>query len=251
MEHLAWHTAHAASPAEDREVASHVLRGRAWRSPTYAPLLPTPPPPPPGARQRGGTRGGRGCSRCPPKGGTTADRDGPGVGGAAHQGSIPAGLATTPLWPPLGAATPEPLAPAPPGHLAALADPATMPLNNSCHQDDAAADALWLLSWNLCNSLVPPDRSLRDTLRGRWRPAVCIDKEHLKTGMLPLEKGFAIMHQETGIASRAQDIHVAAALRVKGYTPFFSSRLAQTGSTSNLAGGWPPHHSQQQVPGRA
>ena len=50
--------------------------------------------------------------------------------------------------------------------------------------------------------------------------------------MLPQEGGFAIMLQETGIATRAQEMHVAAAFRDKGYTPFFSSRLAETGATS-------------------
>ena len=55
--------------------------------------------------------------------------------------------------------------------------------------------------------------------------------------MLPREGGFAIMLQKTGIASRAQEMHVAAALQDKGYTPFFSSRLAKTGATSNLRGG--------------
>ena len=35
------------------------------------------------------------------------------------------------------------------------------------------------------------------------------------------------MRQETGIATRAQEMHVAAALRDKGYSPFFSSRLAE------------------------
>ena len=100
-----------------------------------------------------------------------------------------------------------------------------------------AGDALWLLSWNLRNGLVPPDRSLRDTLRRRWGPAPCTDKEHLITGMLLQEGGFAIMLQETGIATRAQEMHVAAALRDKGYTAFFSSRLAETGATSTSRGG--------------
>ena len=98
-------------------------------------------------------------------------------------------------------------------------------------------DALWLLSWNLRNGLVPPDRSLGDTLRRRRGPAACTDKEHLITGMLPQEGGFAIMLQETGIATRAQEMHVAAALRDKGYTAFFSSRLAETGATSTSRGG--------------
>ena len=55
--------------------------------------------------------------------------------------------------------------------------------------------------------------------------------------MLPQEGGFAIMLQETGIATRAQEMHVSAALRYKGYTPFFSSRLAETGATSTSRGG--------------
>ena len=55
--------------------------------------------------------------------------------------------------------------------------------------------------------------------------------------MLPREGGFAIMLQETGIATRAQEMHVAAALRHKGYTPFFSSWLAETGATSTARGG--------------
>ena len=55
--------------------------------------------------------------------------------------------------------------------------------------------------------------------------------------MLPWEGGFAIMLQETGITNRAQEMHVAAALRDKGYTPFFSSRLAETGATSTSRGG--------------
>ena len=45
------------------------------------------------------------------------------------------------------------------------------------------------------------------------------------------------MLQETGIATRAQELHVAAALRDKGYTPFFSSRLAVTGANSTSRGG--------------
>ena len=45
------------------------------------------------------------------------------------------------------------------------------------------------------------------------------------------------MLQETGIATRAQEMHVAAALRDKGYTAFFSSRLAETGATSTSRGG--------------
>ena len=55
--------------------------------------------------------------------------------------------------------------------------------------------------------------------------------------MLPREGSFAIMLQETGIAIRAHKMHVAAALRDKGYTPFFSSRLPETGSTSTSRGG--------------
>ena len=55
--------------------------------------------------------------------------------------------------------------------------------------------------------------------------------------MLPQEGGFAIILQETGIATRAQKMHVPAALRDKGDTPFFSSWLAETGATSTSRGG--------------
>ena len=55
--------------------------------------------------------------------------------------------------------------------------------------------------------------------------------------MLPREGGLAIMLQETGIATQAQEMHVAAALRDKGYTPFFSSQLAETGAASTSRGG--------------
>ena len=55
--------------------------------------------------------------------------------------------------------------------------------------------------------------------------------------MLPREGGLAIMLQETGIATRAQEMHVAAARWDKGYTAFFSSRLAETGSTFISRGG--------------
>ena len=55
--------------------------------------------------------------------------------------------------------------------------------------------------------------------------------------MLPREGGFAIMLQETRIGTRAQEMHMAASLRDKRYTPFFSSRLAETGATSTSRGG--------------
>ena len=54
--------------------------------------------------------------------------------------------------------------------------------------------------------------------------------------MLPQEWGFAIMLQETGMATRAQEMHVDAAIRDKGYTTFFSSRLAEMGATSTSRG---------------
>ena len=44
------------------------------------------------------------------------------------------------------------------------------------------------------------------------------------------------MLQKTGIATRAQEMHLVGALQDKGYTPFFSSRLAETGATSSSRG---------------
>ena len=54
--------------------------------------------------------------------------------------------------------------------------------------------------------------------------------------MLPREGGFAIMLQEIGIATRAQEMHMAAALPDKGYTLFFSSRLVEIGTISTSRG---------------
>ena len=45
------------------------------------------------------------------------------------------------------------------------------------------------------------------------------------------------MLKKTRIATRAPEMHVAAALWDKGYTPFFSSQLAETGVTSTLRRG--------------
>ena len=54
--------------------------------------------------------------------------------------------------------------------------------------------------------------------------------------MLAREGGFAIMLQETEIASRSQEMHWAAALQDRGYIAFFSSRLVHTGATSRGGG---------------
>ena len=64
-----------------------------------------------------------------PEGGEEAAKAAPAAGGAAHQGSIPARLA--PLWAPLLAGSPHPMAPAPPGSLGAPADPVAMPVRDS------------------------------------------------------------------------------------------------------------------------
>ena len=57
------------------------------------------------------------------------------------------------------------------------------------------------------------------------------------TGMLPWEGSFAIMLEETGIATRAQEMHVAAALQDKGYTRFLQQPAGETGATSTSRGG--------------
>ena len=116
LEHLAWHAVHAAAPVDDREAASHILQGRARRSPWHAPYARRPPPQAAGHAQ----------------GGEEAPGAAPGAGGAAQQGSIPAGLAPlAPLWAPLGTGSPHPMAPAHPGDLAATADPAAVPMRDS------------------------------------------------------------------------------------------------------------------------
>ena len=74
LEHLAWHAVHAAAPVEDKEAASHILQGRAQRSPWHA-LYAQRPPPPASCRQCGGPGGGGGgiqrgpaSRRCSPLG---------------------------------------------------------------------------------------------------------------------------------------------------------------------------------------
>ena len=89
-------------------------------------------------------------------------------------------------------------------------------------------------SWGTCATA-----SSRQTGRSGTRSGGAGDRRPV-----PREGGFAIMLQETGIATRAQEMHMAAALRDKGYTPFFSSHY-------HLERGRPPHRGHQQVRGRA
>ena len=119
LEQLAWHGVHAAAPVEDKEAASHILRGRAQRFRWHAPYAQRPPP------QAAGYAAAREDEEEAPGAAL-------GAGGAAHQGSIPVGLAPlAPLWAPLGAGSPHPMAPAHPGELAAPADPAATPIPDS------------------------------------------------------------------------------------------------------------------------
>ena len=115
LEHLAWHAVHAAAPSDDKEAASNILQGRARRSPWHAPYARRPP-----SQVADHTDGNE-----------EAPGAAPGTGGAAQQGSNPAGLApVAPLWALLGTGSPHPMAPAHPGALAAAADPAAMPMRD-------------------------------------------------------------------------------------------------------------------------
>ena len=115
LEHLAWHAVHAAAPVDDKEAASNILQGRAQRSPWHTPYARRPPPQ--AADHADGDEEAPGAA--------------PGTGGAAQQGSIPAGLAPlAPLWALLGRSSPHPMAPVHPGALAARADPAAMPIKD-------------------------------------------------------------------------------------------------------------------------
>ena len=119
LEHLAWHAMHAAAPVEDKEAVSHILQGRARRSPWHAPYAQRPPPKL------------AGCATAP-EDEAEAPAAAPEAGGAAQQGSLPAKLAAlAPLWVPPGVGSPHPIAPASPGDLAAPADPAAMPIRDS------------------------------------------------------------------------------------------------------------------------
>ena len=98
LKHLAWHAVHAAAPVDDKEAAPDMLQGRARRSPWHAQYARRPPPQAAGHAE-----------------GEEAPRAAPGAGGAAQQGSIPAGLAPlAPLWAPLGAGSPHLMAPVKP-----------------------------------------------------------------------------------------------------------------------------------------
>ena len=116
LERLAWHAVHSAAPVEDKEAASHILQGPAQRCLWHAPYAQPPPYQAPDN------------VASPERGEGAADAV-PGAGGAAQQESISAGL--SPLWAPLGAGSPQPMAPAPHGDLAAPAEPAAMPGKDS------------------------------------------------------------------------------------------------------------------------
>ena len=119
LQHLACHAVYDAAQVEDKEAASHILQGWARRSPWHAPDAQRPP------RPSSWPRGGSGEAE-------EASNPAPGAGGAAHQGSRPASLAAlAPLWAPMGAGCHHTMAPAHPGDLAALADPAAMPAGDS------------------------------------------------------------------------------------------------------------------------
>ena len=115
LEHLAWHAVHAADPVDDKGAASNILQGRAQRSPWHTPYARRPPLQ--AADHADSNEEAPGAAA--------------GTGGAAQQGSIPAGLAPlAPLWAPLGTGSPHPMAAAHPGALAAPADPAAMPMRD-------------------------------------------------------------------------------------------------------------------------
>ena len=222
LEHLAWHAVHAAALVDDKEAASNILQGRARRSPWHAPYARRPPPQ--AADRADGDEEAPGAA--------------PGTGGAAQQGSIPAGLAPlAPLWAPLGTGSPHPMAPAHPGALAAPGGPS----------GDADAGRLTPGGHRGQRPMAPLVEPAQ-----RPRPARPVPPGHAPAAPgagglyrqgaphhrhATPEGGLGHHAQETGIATRAQEMHVATALRDKGYTPFFSSRLAETGATSTSRGG--------------
>ena len=222
LEHLAWHAVHAAPPGGRQGGGLPHPPREGTEVPVARPVRPAPPASgrQPRRRQGGGTLGGPRGGRCSPTRihprGTGPP--GPPVGPAGGGLPTPHGP-RTPRRPggssgPGGNADAGQLTPGGRGRKRPMA-PLLEPTQRPC----------------------PTRRVIRDTLRRRRGPAACTDKEHLITGMLPREGGFAIMLQETGIATRAQEMHVDAALRDKGYTPFFSSQLAETVATSTSRGG--------------
>ena len=109
IEHLAWHAVHPAAPAEDREAASGILQQKARRS-CGTPPAPSAPPPPPVPGNAAVPEGGQAAANAPTREEAPLAEADPGT----VQGSIPARLVAAPLWAPLGAGSPERLAPVPP-----------------------------------------------------------------------------------------------------------------------------------------
>ena len=72
------------------------------------PLRPAPPPPPLALSNAAALGEGGAVADAPPREEPPLTDADPGDGGAAHQGSVPAGLATAPLWAPLGAGSRTP-----------------------------------------------------------------------------------------------------------------------------------------------
>ena len=126
MEHMAWHAVHAASHAEERETAFHILHPKAQRSPWHAPYA-TRPPLPPASGDAAAPGKEEAAADAPPREEPPLTKPDTGDGGAALEGSILKGLTAAPLWAPLGVGSPDPLATAPCRDLVAPADPAAPP----------------------------------------------------------------------------------------------------------------------------
>ena len=129
LEHPAWHAVHASALAEDRETASHIIQARVRKCPRHAAYAQRPPSaqaPDDAATQ------GEGRGRRPPKGVTVAYRRRPRGRWCSPPGIRPRRAGhCPPVGPPLGAGTPDPLAPVPPGDYGATADPAAMLVRDS------------------------------------------------------------------------------------------------------------------------
>ena len=180
--HLAWLAVHGAPPVEDKEAAYHILQGRAEMIPAARPVRPVPPPPASG-RPPGGPRGGRG-----------GIRSGPGSQRCSASRVCPRG--TGPPGPPVGppgSRLPTPHGPGTPWRPGCSSGPHGDA--NTGQQTPGGHGGRRPLAPLLepAQQLRPARPVLPETLRRRRGPAACTDKEHLITGMLRKEGGFAIM----------------------------------------------------------
>ena len=232
LEHLAWHAVHAAAPVDDKEAASNILQGRLRSSPWHAPYARRPPPQ--AADHADGDEEAPGAA--------------PGAGGAAQPGSIPAGLALTgppgspaPTWPPCGprwerARTPW------------TTQRTQMPwlrrrTQRRCRCGIADSRRTWRATPYGSSRGTCATASYRQTGPSGTRSGGAGGRRPVPTrstsspACYPRRGALPSCSRKQGSPPGRRRCTWPRLSGTKGYTPFFSSRLAETGATSTSRGG--------------